>query len=397
MRNGHEIAIRRQRNLWRVAAIALACILPSFSMAQEPAEWRVTRDLRIDAAQHDLTLITPPGAMAVSRSGVIAVTQNQDGTIRFFSADGESLGSFGRKGQGPGEFQQMTRFMWSGDTLVVSDQRSRRLTLISPDRKLLRTVPWLTEVSMPSTSATSAPRFIVSFPRMRFADGGQLVSVSVATGSPEPAWPGGAREGTPFLRVDSAGNFKRLLAWSSRRQCSSYYDAGNGMGSGTLTIPYCAQTIEEVSPEGVLLLTIAEPGNTSSYRVMALRENGDTVFNRSYRYQSVSIPQRARDSVRVMRARGSQSQRDAAAAMPIPETYPPIARVLPGRDQTTWLETYGAAGARSWRVLDERGEVQGRVTFPANVQVMVASRDIVWGIETDADGLQHIIRYRVSR
>ena len=83
--------------------------------------------------------------------------------------------------------------------------------------------------------------------------------------------------------------------------------------------------------------------------------------------------------------------------MPIPETYPPIARVLPGRDQTTWLETYGAAGARSWRVLDERGEVQGRVTFPANVQVMVASRDIVWGIETDADGLQHIIRYRVSR
>jgi hypothetical protein len=52
---------------------------------------------------------------------------------------------------------------------------------------------------------------------------------------------------------------------------------------------------------------------------------------------------------------------------------------------------------RSWHVLDARGSVIGKIVAPSNTQFMAVSRDQVWAIETDNDGLQHIVRFRVTR
>ena len=61
-----------------MVALGLFVVLPV--RAQEPPVLRLTRDLRIDAAEHDLTPITPPGGMTVGPDGTIAFSQNQDGT-----------------------------------------------------------------------------------------------------------------------------------------------------------------------------------------------------------------------------------------------------------------------------------------------------------------------------
>jgi hypothetical protein len=384
-----------------VQCLAVGAMGMSMSLtvsAQDPPTLRLTRDLRIDAARHNLTAITPPGGLSVGRDGTIAFSQNQDGTIRYFDANGASLGTFGRRGQGPGEFQQVVRLTWIADTLVVSDQINRRLTSITPDRKLVRTIPWLSAVSMPSRSANDAPRFRVGFPRMRYADGSQLLSVTVAVGSPTPDWPGGEKPGVPIIRVDSTGAFQRLVAWSPRQPCDIPWDAGSGMGSGTMPVPFCAQVIEEVAPDGSrMLLAFPETGAAPSFRVVALGATGDTLFARSFRYQPVSISRSVRDSARATRARGSQSQREAAARLPIPESYPPVARVIAGRDETSWIELYVAGGGRLWHVVDATGAVIGKVAMPPDNQLMVVSRSALWAIETDADGLQHIVRYRVTR
>jgi len=381
---------------WIIAGLIM--VSPPSLAAQAVPELRLTRDLRIDAAEHDLTFITPPGGMAVSTSGVIVFSQNQDGVLRFFDARGASLGTFGRKGQGPGEFQIAARLSWIAGTLVVSDGTTRRFTLVSPDRKLIRTVPWLANVSVPG-KAGEGPRVRASIPRSSYADGSQLMTVSLATGSPVPEWPGGEKPGIPLIRVDSTGAFQRLIAWSPRRDCSVPFDAGAGMGSGTLMTPFCAQAIEDVSPDGSRIsLAFLEPGSTPAFRVTAFRASGDTIYSRSYPFQPVSIPSGVKDSARAARARGSQSQRDAAAKMPIPDSYPPVSRVLVGRDETTWLEVYGAKGERVWQVLDARGSVIGRIGAPPpNTHFMVVSRDAVWAIETDGDGLQHVVRFRVGR
>jgi hypothetical protein len=385
---------------WRLFLCALGvCVSAPYltAAAQAPPELRLTRDLRIDAATNDLTLITPPGGIAVSTRGTIAVTQNQDGTIRFFDAQGKSLGTFGRKGQGPGEFQTTNRLTWVGDTLSVSDASTRRYTLISPERSLVRSVSWLSAVSLATRAGGEPPRARPSPPRVRYADGSMLLTVSLATGSAMPDWPGGEKPGTPFIRVDSTGAFQRLIAWSPRAQCEAPFDAGNGPGSGGMVIPFCHQTLEEISPDGNLLVLVTKGTERSEFRVSVFRANGDTVFSQAVAFQSVPLPKAVADSARASRARGSQSQRDAAATMTIPETYPPFSRLIVGRDESVWIESIGPGAERFWYVLGNRGTLAGRAIVPRNVQLMVVSRTEVWGIETDDDGLQHIVRYRVGR
>jgi hypothetical protein len=380
-------------------AFGAALLVPPLPLRSQAAPaLRLTRDLRIDAAAHDLTLVFPPGGIAVSSQGSIAASQNQDGTIRFFDAQGNALGVFGRKGQGPGEFQRIGGFTWAGDTLMVSDGTTRRYTLISPDRTLVRSVAWPSLVTLPAREGGEAPRVRAANPRARYSDGSLLLPASLATGSAAPDWPGGGKPGVPFIRVDSSGAFQRLVAWSQRAQCEAPFDAGAGPGSGGMLIPFCHQALEEVSPDGNLFVLVVKGSERpSTFRVTAFRANGDTVFSQPVAFQSVPIPKSVADSARAARARGSQSQKDAAAKMPIPETYPPFARLIVGRDETIWIESYGPGAERFWFVLDNRGTDTGKAMVPRNVQLMVVSRTAVWGIETDDDGLQHIVRFRVSR
>jgi hypothetical protein len=97
-----------------------------------------SRDLKIDGATSDFSLITD---VTVSLAGTIAITQPEDGQVRFFRPDGSLLGIFGRSGEGPGEFRWPVRLAASADTVLVIDGTLPRITRVSPALKLLRTVP----------------------------------------------------------------------------------------------------------------------------------------------------------------------------------------------------------------------------------------------------------------
>jgi hypothetical protein len=64
------------------------------------------QDLRIDGTNANMVQIW---AMAVNQQGTIAVTQMQDGKILLFNSKGVPLGSFGRRGEGPGEFRLLSQ------------------------------------------------------------------------------------------------------------------------------------------------------------------------------------------------------------------------------------------------------------------------------------------------
>ncbi|HQW66021.1 MAG TPA: hypothetical protein PLJ23_03220, partial [Gemmatimonadales bacterium] len=95
-------------------------------------------DIRISPEQHDLTDV---GFIAWARDGSIAIGQAQDQAIRYFNAQGDPIGRIGRSGEGPGEFRMMLRAGWLGDTLWVFDNMLRRVTLIAPPIRLLRSLP----------------------------------------------------------------------------------------------------------------------------------------------------------------------------------------------------------------------------------------------------------------
>ena len=95
--------------------------------------------------------------------------------------------------------------------------------------------------------------------------------------------------------------------------------------------------------------------------------------------------------------RGSVTQRTLAENMQLPEFFPPFTRLLAGLDESTWLELAPARELHTWQLLDAGGVITGVITVPRNTTILAASRDRIWAIERDDDGLQHVVRFRVSR
>ena len=108
--------------------------------ADAPAAGLV-EELRIDGVQHNLVPIGYLGGVAVRGDGTIALRQGQDSRVLFFAADGQTAGSFGGPGEGPGEFRGMGRMGWMADSLWVLDAGTARITLIAPDFTLARIMP----------------------------------------------------------------------------------------------------------------------------------------------------------------------------------------------------------------------------------------------------------------
>jgi hypothetical protein len=381
-----------KRSIMMALTTAALALVVHPGLAQEPPTLRLTRDLRIDANDHDLSPVT---FVAVAPNGSIAVNQQQDRHIRFFDATGKSLGKVGRSGQGPGEFMILGRMFWLNDTLVVVDGSTRRYTLIAPDRQFVRTVSTQVSMSMRPGASADTPRY-PGTPFTLGTDGSFVLSVRIPAGSPAPPWPGGAKEGSPLVRVDSAGVFRNIIAWRPEIDCSAPFDAGRG-GQGFAAIPFCPMLLQEFSPDGSrVALSWVEQGNQPAYRIAVFRVNGDTVFNRRFAYRPVRISQAVKDSVVASRSRNPQIAQ-ALAKVQLPETYPPVTRFLLGADETTWIEFPQPDGDRKWEVLDARGTPIAELKVPRNVRIMVASRASVWAVETDDDGLQHVVRFRVSR
>jgi hypothetical protein len=359
--------------------------------AQPVPAWTMTRDLRIDAGEQDLS---PVSWLAVAPNGTIVVNQSQDGQLRFFDARGADLGTFGRKGQGPGEFQTPSRFGWVGDTLWVGDFSTRRYTLVSPDRKLVRTTPWMAPATISGELPGIATEDISSVsPYVLLGDGSQVLAVILKEESGSQT----ANRPIPMARADRAGRLARLIGIRPRGDCYARASIGRG-GFMVAAVPFCALVLEDFSPDGGrYAIALVERAERASYRVSVIRTTGDTAFNRLYAYRPVPLPRMVFDSIIARRtARGSSEQIAMWRGMTAPSSYPPLSRIVLGRDQTTWLEEYSTEGDRHWVVLDARGDPIGRVTVPRNVQVLAASREFVWATDTDDDGLQHIVRFAVA-
>lgn len=379
-----------------VRRVALTLVLWPASLAgQQVPALSLTRDLRIDAAEHDLTTI---GWVAVAPNGTMVASQAQDNRVVFFDTRGAALGSFGRAGAGPGEFRSLAMYGWLGDTLWIRDLSTRRVTLISPGRALVRTIPWPTNIPF-DTTGLPAPRISSLWPRALYPDGSMLVDARLSEGSPPIPGSGPAREGTAMVRLARDGRFGRIMTWAPERGCTVSFSMQGGFGAAA--IPFCTTPLSDLAPDGSrFVLATAEDVNdrTGFYRVVLVRERGDTAFSRRFAFTPVAIPKRVADSVIAQRTGGRAAPEFIAAyrSMKVPSTFPPLDRVVLGRDETTWIEHYTFSGDRQWTVLGGSGAPIGRLTLPRNIRVQQASRDVLWATETDEDGLQHIVRFRVT-
>ncbi len=126
--------IRRSAWVWVAGMLATGCGTEASDPSTDVPEWSFDPVVLVQPEQ------APFGRVAdveLGEDGSLFVLDAISRTIRVFAPDGVEIREFGRRGQGPGEFEQPGTLLWGpeGD-LWVLDLRNGRLTAFSPEGEL---------------------------------------------------------------------------------------------------------------------------------------------------------------------------------------------------------------------------------------------------------------------
>lgn len=115
-----------------VTTWGLVLALPACAPAErEPSPVLVATVVAVDTlAESDTSFITKASQVHRARDGHVFVSDEGRNRVLEFDEDGRQVRSFGRDGDGPGEFRGVfATTLWGDDSLVVADISSRRISV----------------------------------------------------------------------------------------------------------------------------------------------------------------------------------------------------------------------------------------------------------------------------
>lgn len=355
----------------------------------------LTQDFRIDGYDAELLPISWLGA---SPGGTTVLVHAQNGTIRFFDDQGRELGTFGREGEGPGEFRRALRGGWKGDTLWISDTALRRVTLVSPGRELLRTLPPLVAARPSPSDSARLPTFPFAFPYALYADDEMFVSAIGAANDPKVEAIGGSL----FLRVSADGVIQRVVLRRPANEGSVGMDLPGG-GVASVSVPFFPGPHWTVSPDGArvaTLVTDVEGDEGGTYTLRVYDAMGDAIFTRAVPFEGEPIDDARVDSVLEARAESARLPEMARAYRTdvpgrVPPVYPPVEDLRIDGDHRIWIELRATEEGSRWVLLDPEGRGLGWLLLPANTSLGTARGDAVWAVERDELDVESVVRFRM--
>lgn len=388
-------------------AVLLLCGLPSFAASQDPDPPLVvqrdsagieiieaTRPLWGDASGWgidpeplvDLTLSgsgTPHEFFRVRSvkrrpDGSLVVADGGSREVRLFSASGEFLGSFGGRGDGPGEFRSLQAIDNAGDTLLALGRG--RVTVAAPDLAVVRTF-----------------RLAPFTNNLHYLGSGAILTESYSPGPQGNAPNEVNRHAEPLILFDLDG--MRIDSLGETRGTESYAYVRDGMVAGapplfgkTSHIAVLGQRIfrgssdamqvEELDMSGSLVRILRIPGYPLDLSDAQVAAERDARLG-GFRPGSTSVFRRL------------------AEDLPDPTTRPAYAEVLVDPSGAVWLELFRGESEQDqpqeWLVLDADGAWLGTVEVPRRFTVMEVAMDSVLGVWEDELDVEHPQVLRLSR
>jgi hypothetical protein len=314
-------------------------------------------------------------AIALSPDGTLYVGDSHALEIRAFAPTGEFLRVIGRRGRGPGEFQQLYSMALLGDTLIVHDPGNARLALFGPDGEPVS--HW------PASPITGDYEGIAV---------DSLGRAYVYTWVPKSKWGGFAvvRSGAV---LDTLG-FESLLG-AIEPSAGFIFCIGTDQGIHTYLVPYAPRHLRAVSPGGGLVAAWSD-----AYAIHFISAEGDTTRTVEVDVPPLPIPAAVRDSIRRGYERwrrrpylGRCEPEDAA----IPEFKPFIRDILFDRVGRMWVEVYRERGY-GFDVFDRSGVLLGRFTLAGygrrGARPAVAGRRVAV-VARSPLGIERVLRYEL--
>lgn len=377
-----------------ISAIVLVALLASMTgvaNAQQPGDERVRVDTlaggRIVVSNPDSPQTGPGGApmlvevsrigslggtcdafgdvasLAVDGDGRIYVADRQAREIRVFTPHGECVRTFGRSGEGPGEFSWLEGIAWQPPGyLWAIDAIQSRFTVFDSLGTVLATHP----MNLGPGASMPWPLWVDAGGSLHIWLQGFRSLVKYGTG------PG----------LDSLGSFR---VPEIPRELYTQRNVGNTGVSARSTIPYAPAIRWTIGPAGTVWLA-----NTSAYAIHETTYSGDTLRTVQLDRRAPRLEGRERDSI---------AAATGIAARRLPARKSVVERIRSSPDGWLWIETERGV-IRAWDVFNEHGYYMGRVASPVPIErepFPVFGRGTVTGVTKDELGVQYVVRLQLRR
>ena len=337
----------------------------------EPPAWRLDEIVRVRGGDVGFTRVA---GITADGNGSIYIADGVESEIRVFDSTGAPLRTIGRKGHGPGEFEDLYPLAWLGDTLAALDPGNARIGLMTA------TGTWLGQWRAQRMTGSSVRLYEV--PGAIYAQGWR---------------PGGATFQETFVRF-TAGGAGDTLVWPDLRpprptgiECRFPED----QGFAGFAIPFASRPLVTVGARGLVI------GMTGAYRIAFLGSRSDTI--RVIENALAPMPVAAeefRDSLAEYRA--FRAKYPNTTCDPADPSAPPAKSVLQAilfdDEGRMWVERRTLDGW-VYDVFDPAGRLIGQAPAPAR-DVDLAPyirRGRVYLVRTDSGGGQVGVVYRVVR
>ena len=319
----------------------------------------------------------------------LAVVNAGTNDIRVFDSYGKFVRAFGRTGDGPGEFRQISWTGYAGDTAFIYDVEHKRVStvLLDSSPRLLKTLTILTDVD------STQDGFVAG----RLADGRWLIhgmsllnqflpgvhrlrgyaGVLGAEGTGKVEWLGEAPDIALFV-YDPSGNQKTVNV-----EPAAFAPVFNTVVSGSVI------WFGDMAADSLARVDV----KTGSKEIIRLPD------------PAAPLPGQLVDSAR---DEALASVRDSLARALTKEKYrgPNLPSHLPawedlvaGPDGELWVQLPAARSGEKVRyvVLSSRGVPIARVVVPSGFRVWDAGKDYVVGVHRDEDGVETVRLYSLTR
>jgi hypothetical protein len=334
-------------------------------------EWRVDAQPRLEigseAPQYQFAGVQ--GAVRLS-DGRVVVGDAGSSEVRLYDPQGRFISAAGRAGGGPQEFRRMGKLVrGTGDSVVVFDAATRRLSLLGPSGSFERTV----------TPAAATLGAVLA---------GVLENGSYVFGVPVPLPPreGLSRDSLVYLLVSADGaNADTLVVAPGGEQ----FQRVDGSSVSRMTNPFGPMPAASASGDQIFV------GATDRYEIRQFRPDGRAT--RVVRRELA--PQPFTDAHFRQVADRIPQLASALAQIPRPSQAPAFSSLLVDRENNLWVQDYPAPGAASasWTVFDPQGAMLGQVSLPAAFRPTDIGADYMLGVWTDGLDVERIRMYTLRK
>jgi hypothetical protein len=354
--------------------------------AQLP-EWRVEADPAVvigpGAGSHgEFAFILAAARLA---DGSVAVVSRGTHDIRVFDGRGRHLRTYGRRGAGPGEYDQPSYVGRAGDTLFIHDFSHRRVSAVHAATGAVQT-----RMMPPGGDATI-------YPVVRLGDGTLLAMPLPPTGLRR-------RDGTErgeialiTIAADASqarselGTFPWITTLAinpenqERARSVGFYDFGP-------SLHYTRSRDLIVVGDG------AEP--RLQYLTARGQRAGEATLPLERRAFDRKVVAAARDKLlAISPEQMRQSVQERHEPRYLPEVQPYFRELFAGPDGEVWVERFRVDrfAAAEFVVIGADRKSVARIALPPGLKPLEVGRDYVLGVATDEDGVEIVVLHRYAR